>query len=192
MTLGYATGRLISLVLLYKKKVACFLLSDYKFWLRGRSQGVIFKNHPNVSIGINSTFGVEQSPYFLSSYSYIDCRLPEDTIKIGDNCHFNNNLTLIARGANIEIGDNCLFGSCVSILTSDFHDLSPDNRFSPKVILSGNVFIGSNVFLGNDVKVLKGITIGSNSVIAASSVVTSDIPNNVIAAGNPAKILRKI
>ena len=192
MRIGYFLTRAFSLAKIYLNKIYFYLLSDYKFWQKGRGQGLIFKNHPNVSIGDNTTFGVEQSPNFFSTYSYIDCRLEMDSISIGNNCHFNNNLCLIARGASIEINDNCLFGFNVSITTSDFHDLSPANRYSPKDIKCGDVIIGTNVFLGNDVKVLKGVTIGSNSVVAANSTVVNDIPANVIAGGSPAKTIRSI
>lgn len=185
-------SRLASLSLIFLRKLKYYLISDSKVWIKGRSQPVLFKNSLGLELGENVCFGVESSPYFFSGYGYIDCRLPSDIIKIGNNCHFNNNFSLITRGANISIGDNCLFGTNFTILNSDFHDLDPDNRFSPVNIKSGNVEIQENVFCGNDVKVYKGVVIGKNTIIAAGSVVIKSLPESVIAAGNPARVVKRL
>ncbi|WP_345871580.1 acyltransferase [Shewanella algae] len=185
-------SRLGSICFIFLRKLKYYLISDSKQWMRGRSQPVLFKNYLSLELGDNVCFGVESSPYFFTGYGYIDCRLPTDIIRIGNNCHFNNNIVLITRGANIIIGDNCLFGINVSIVNSDFHDLDPKNRFSPVSIKSGDVEIEENVFCGNDVKILKNVRIGKNTIVAAGSVVTKDLPSNVIAAGNPAMVIKKI
>jgi galactoside O-acetyltransferase len=185
-------SRLCSLFFIFLRKLKYYLMSDSKIWIKGRTQPVLFKNNLSLKLGENVCFGVESSPYFFSGYGYIDCRLPSDEIKIGNNCYFNNNFSLVTRGANISIGDNCLFGTNFSILNSDFHDLDPNNRFSPVNIKSGNVDIEDNVFCGNDVKVYKGVKIGKNTIVAAGAVVVKSLPENVIAAGNPAKVVKKL
>ncbi|PJE53315.1 acyltransferase [Marinomonas sp. BSi20584] len=185
-------SRLISLFFILLRKFKYYLISDTKVWIKGRSQPVLFKNYLSLELGENVCFGVESSPYFFSGYGYIDCRLPSDVIKIGNNCYFNNNFSLVTRGANISIGDNCLFGINFSILNSDFHDLSPGNRFSPLNIKSANVEIEENVFCGNDVKVFKGVRIGKNTIVAAGSVVIKSLPESVVAAGNPAKVVKRL
>lgn len=192
MKISRIFSRFFCLWLMYLRKYKYYLLSDEKYWIKGRSQPILFKNNLNLFVGINTSFGVESSPNFFSGYGYIDCRFATDVIKIGSNCFFNNGFSLITRGANITIGDNCLFGTNLSIVNSDFHDLNPRNRFSPLNVKSGDVIIDENVFCGNDVKIYKGVRIGKNSVIAAGSIVIKDIPDNVIAAGNPAKVVKRI
>lgn len=83
------------------------------------------------------------------------------------------------------IGANCEF------IDSDFHDLHPDRRFGGNAKM-GKVVIGKNVFIGSNVKVLKSVFIGDNSVIANGSIVTKSIPENVVAGGIPAKVLRHL
>lgn len=83
------------------------------------------------------------------------------------------------------MGVNCKY------IDSDFHEIDPEKRMggTPK---TGKITVGQNVFFGSNVKVMKGVYIGDNSVIANSSVVVGVIPPNVIAGGNPAKILRSV
>ena len=144
---------------------------------------VIFKGAVNI--------GVFQSPQYLSTYAYIDVRSKASLIVIEDGVWLNNNAFLCSDGAGIFIGRNTLAGINLEIVDSDFHNLESDKRtgFPYKV---KPVHVGENVFLGSNVKILKGVTIGNNSVIASGSIVTKDIPENVIAGGNPAKVIRNL
>jgi len=107
--------------------------------------------------------------------------------KIGKNvfinscCHFQDN-------GGIEIGDKTMIGQNVTIVTLN-HDINPETRINatPK-----SVKIGKNVWIGADCTILPGVTIGDNSVIGAGSVVTKDVADNVVVAGNPAKLIRGI
>lgn len=108
---------------------------------------------------------------------------------IGDNFYANFNLVLV-DDINIFIGNNVMFAPNVTISATG-HPVHPDLRkngeqFSFPVKIEDNVWIGSNVVI------LPGVTIGENSVIGAGSVVTKDIPKNVVAVGNPCKVLRPI
>lgn len=105
-------------------------------------------------------------------------------IKIGDNCGFSG--TVIGAFINITLGNNVRCGANTLITDSDWH-LEDPRVGNPKP-----VFIGDNVWLGVNSVVLKGVTIGKNSVIGANSVVVSNIPENVIAAGNPCKVIRSL
>lgn len=103
---------------------------------------------------------------------------------IGNNCGFSG--TVIGCFKEIRIGNNIKCGANTLITDSDWH--SEDSRSSePKPII-----IEDNVWLGVNVTVLKGVTIGENSIIGAGSIVTKTIPPNVIAAGNPCKIIKLI
>jgi acetyltransferase-like isoleucine patch superfamily enzyme len=80
----------------------------------------------------------------------------------------------------------------VIILDSDFHGLGAQDRNNSAAVRRSGVFIGDNVFIGANVVILKGVEIGQNAVVAAGSIVTKAIPANVIAAGNPAHVVRAL
>ena len=145
-----------------------------------------------IKFGTNVNLGVSPSPYLYSGYIYIDARKEDSYIEIGDNCWINNSATIISDGKKIIIGKNCLIGANFEITDSNFHDLDPNHRFGGKNILKADVIIEENVFIGNNVTILKGVTIGKNSVIGNSSVVTKSVPSNVIAVGNPARVVKQI
>ena len=109
-------------------------------------------------------------------------------VSIGSGTYANMNLTLIDDW-KITIGKNVLIGPNVTICTTG-HPVHPAHRLDG--MYSFPVTIGDNVWLGGNVFVLPGVTIGENSVIGAGSIVTKDIPANVIAVGNPCKVLREI
>jgi maltose O-acetyltransferase len=120
----------------------------------------------------------------------LQARTPNATVRVGKNCRFSNNISMIAT-ESIEIGDGCLIGDLVSIMDSDFHGIAPAQRHSGS-FKTAPVKLGNNVWLGSRVLVLKGVTIGETSVVAAGSIVTSSLPPNCIAAGVPARALRMI
>ncbi len=108
---------------------------------------------------------------------------------LGDNVYANFNLTLV-DDTHIYIGDHVMIGPNVTIATAG-HPIAPELR---RDIAQFNipVHIGNNVWIGANSVVLPGVTIGENSVIGAGSVVTKDIPANVVAVGNPCRVLREI
>lgn len=110
-------------------------------------------------------------------------------IHLGKNVYFNFNATLV-DDTHIYIGDYTMLGPNVVIATAG-HPILPELR---EKALQYNlpVHIGKNCWLGAGVIVLPGVTIGDNTVIGAGSVVTKDIPSNVVAVGNPCKVLREI
>ncbi|MBN2820712.1 MAG: hypothetical protein JXP36_17190 [Bacteroidales bacterium] len=111
---------------------------------------------------------------------------------IGDRCGISGAVILVAE--KITIGEKVLVGANCFISDYGFHELDPDKRWNNQTAsdVSAPVVIEDNVWLGMNVTVLKGVTIGKNSVIGANSLVTKDIPANVIAAGNPCKVIRNI
>lgn len=149
-------------------------------------------------------------------------RLPQSSIVVGDRCVFRSArwsnqiginrpcmITTLRRGAQLRIGSDggfsgavvaaateilignrVLVGANVTITDSDMHGWQPDAR--DEAGESEPVHIGDRVWLGLNVVVLKGVTIGKDSVIAAGSVVSTSIPEGVIAAGQPARVLREL
>lgn len=108
-------------------------------------------------------------------------------IIIGSNVFINFNCSFLDRGT-ITIGDNVLIGSNCNIFTTN-HPIEPKNR---KSTISKAITIKNDVWIGGNVTILPGITINANSIVGAGSVVTKDVPENVIVAGNPAKIIKNI
>lgn len=110
-------------------------------------------------------------------------------LHIGDRVFANFGLTALDC-APITIGADTQIGPHVQLLTPT-HPLDPAERRS-QVEAAGPITIGSNVWLGGGVIVLAGVTIGDNSVIGAGSVVVHDVPANVVAVGNPARVIREL
>ena len=110
-------------------------------------------------------------------------------IEVGNNFFANYNLTILDVG-KVIIGKNAQFAPNVSLYTAG-HPLHPDSRNSGYEYGIG-ITIGDNVWLGGNVVVNPGVHIGNNVVIGSGSVVTKDIPDNVIAVGNPCKVIREI
>lgn len=143
-----------------------------------------------ISFGNNIQNGVVDSPSYFSGYNYLCTKNETASISIGNNTAINNNFSVIAR-SKIVIGNDVIIGVNCRIEDNDGHNLDLDKRNNDG-IYSKPVYIGNNVFLGSGVTVLKGVTIGKNSIIGSSSVVTADIPDNVVAAGNPARVIRTL
>ncbi len=98
----------------------------------------------------------------------------------------------LCAAQSIQIGAECLIGADVLIIDTDFHALKPEGRrYNKKYEDVGvrPVVIQDNVFIGTRAIILKGVTIGENAVVGAGAVVSQDVPDNCIVAGNPAKII---
>lgn len=113
----------------------------------------------------------------------------------GKNVHFGNgvyanfNLTMV-DDCDIFVGNNVLFGPNVTV-SAGTHPIHPELR-SKQAQYNIPIHIGNNVWIGANSVILPGVNIGDNSVIGAGSVVTKDIPSNVVAVGNPCRVLREI
>jgi len=110
-------------------------------------------------------------------------------IEIGNNFFSNYNLVILDE-AKVTIGNHVFIALDCGIYTAG-HPINVKER-NEGLEYAKPVTIGDNVWIGGGVKILPGVTIGSNSVIGAGSVVTKNIPNGVIAAGNPCRIIRNI
>ena len=107
----------------------------------------------------------------------------------GDNLYINYDCTIL-DGNTVHLGNNVLLAPKVQIYTA-FHPIDPTTRLST-LELTAPVIVGDNVWLGGGVIVCPGVTIGSNVTIGAGSVVTKDIPDNVVAVGNPCKVIKSV
>ena len=110
-------------------------------------------------------------------------------VHFGSYIYANSNLTLVDDG-HIYIGDRVMFGPNVTIATAN-HPINSELR-EKGLQYNKDVHIGENTWIAANVVIVPGIHIGKNVVIGAGSVVTKDIPDNVVAVGNPCHILREI
>ena len=110
-------------------------------------------------------------------------------VHFGKNVYANFNLTLVDDG-HIYVGDYTMIGSNVTIATAG-HPILPELR-EKGYQYNMEVHIGKNCWLGSGVVVLPGVTIGDNVVVGAGSIVTKDLPSNVVAVGNPCRVLREM
>ena len=120
-----------------------------------------------------------EAPFYLD-YGY--------RTTIGDDFFSNFNLTIL-DGGGVEIGDRVFIGPNVGIYTAN-HPTDVRRR-EKGYEWALPVKIGNKVWIGGGVTILPGVTIGDNTVIAAGSIVTKDIPANVVAAGNPGKVIKE-
>lgn len=132
---------------------------------------------------VSKLFGKETrawiEPPFYCCYGY--------NISVGEGTYINFNCNFVDDG-KITIGSRVMFGPAVTIATVG-HPIQPDMR---EYMYTDPVTIGDNCWIGANVTICPGVTIGENSVIGAGSVVIHDIPANVVAVGNPCRIVREI
>lgn len=145
-----------------------------------------FYRYPNSIIKIGNNCCLRSS--FRSNFIGINrpCRISTMTenaeILIKNNCGFSG--TIIGSFKSISLGNNVRCGANTLITDGDWHYEDIRSNDPQKIVIE------DNVWLGEGVKVLKGVNIGANSFIGAGSIVTKNIPANVIAAGNPCKVIK--
>lgn len=110
-------------------------------------------------------------------------------ISVGDNFYANYDCIILDVN-RVNIGDNVWFAPRVSVYTAG-HPIDKDVR-SSGLEYGYEVNIGDDVWIGGNTVINPGVTIGSNVVIGSNSVITKDIPDNVVAAGNPCRVIRQI
>lgn len=108
-------------------------------------------------------------------------------ITLGERIFINSGCKFQDQGG-VVIGDDCLIGHNTVMATLN-HDLTPSRRAD---MHPARIVIGRNVWIGSNVTVLPGVTVGDNAVVAAASVVTKDVPENTLAVGSPARVVRSL
>lgn len=112
-------------------------------------------------------------------------------VTIGDNAYFNRGCYLVAHEA-LSVGRNSIFGQRVSIHDQDHNTVPVDVPPNDRGYTSSPVRIGENVWVGAGATILRGVTIGDGAVVAAGSVVTKDVPAGALAAGVPARVIKRL
>lgn len=151
---------------------------------------LLLKGKGRVQFGVNFQNGVVASSCYYSNYNYIFSMEQNSEVIIGDEVVFSNGVSIYAK-SKVTIEDKVMIGINCFIIDNDGHDLSAQERMLgiPK---TAEITIKKNVAIYYNSIILKGVTIGENSVIGSGSIVTRDIPANVFAAGNPARVIRNL
>jgi len=109
-------------------------------------------------------------------------------ISIGKNCMLGDNCYLVVKeNTKLIIKDNCGLSRNIKLLTSDGHPIFQDNK---RINNAQDIIINENVWIADNVTILKGVNIGSGSVVGINSTLTKSINSNVVAAGNPASVIK--
>ncbi|MER0325904.1 acyltransferase [Vibrio vulnificus] len=153
-------------------------------------QATVFNGKGSIEL-VGVSLGIYSSPEVISGSCYIEARHQGSEVRISNGTVINNNASIIAERSSISIGSNCLIGFNFQCIDSDFHPLSSKDR-KENTHVCQDVYIGDNVFVGNNVTILKGVKVGNNSVIGTGSIVTKDVKENSVYAGNPAKFIRSL
>ncbi|HFX3841628.1 TPA: chorismate mutase [Enterococcus faecium] len=162
------------------------LVSDRMF---ARSQSQIINQAESAELRsqlLKETFGRTEKKIYMEPVINFDYGY---NIFVGENFYANFNCTFLDV-STIEIGDNCMFAPNVQLYTAT-HPLHPVKRNSG-LEYAKPIKIGDNVWLGGGVIVTPGVMLGNNVVVGAGSVVTKSFPDNVVIAGNPARIIKTV
>ncbi len=157
-------------------KDLCLELDQTKLSEMEKRRELLKKILPNVEVD-----KVEILSPFIVDYGY--------NISIGEGSFLNHNIYLMDC-AEIHLGKKCFVGPNCGFYTA-IHPLEFERR-NAGLELARPIFVGDNVWFGGNVIVLPGVKIGDDAVIGAGSVVTKDIPNDVVAFGNPCKVMKEL
>lgn len=176
-------------VLILRKEIG--IKTKNKFYEFGLNSTMLkpylqLSGYKNIKIGYNTTILTNSR---LSVYGNSN----DINIQIGNDCYISFGFSALASSqAKIIIGDNVLFASNV-LVTNENHGINPelDIPYMSQPLSAKDVYIGNGCWIGEQVCILSGVSIGEKCIIGAGSVVTKSIPDYCIAAGNPAKVLKR-
>lgn len=154
----------------------------------GRS---VIANHRLVIRGPGTVIvGDRANLYAFGGKTRLITRTPDAEIRVGRNARLNG--PLVQADTLIEIGADCIVGQA-HLLDSDMHSLALDRRANRSArVRSAPVILEPNVWVARGAAILPGVRVGKGSVIGYGSVVTRDVPPGVLAAGNPARVIRRL
>jgi maltose O-acetyltransferase len=122
-------------------------------------------------------------------YNQFQTFAQDAVIRIGEGCRLNG--TTIQSKKSVTIGKNCLIGSAM-LIDTDFHSIDYRHRNDAEFVNSKPIVVGDDVWIAGQAAVLKGVTIGDKSVVGFRAVVTKDVPEKVVVAGNPAVVVKNV
>lgn len=136
------------------------------------------------------TFGDNVNAWCHAEKNVLITYTPTSRITIGEGTRLNG--AGIQAYTHVKVGSRCILGSTL-LFDSDFHNPDPRLRHDPQAPRpSAPITLCENVWLGGQSAVLKGVTVGENSIVAFRALVVEDVPPNVVVAGNPARVVKKL
>lgn len=162
------------------------------FNINGTNNRIVIKNNADIVYCNISVFGDNNLIIFDGNKGIVNLinRGNNNVVSIGKDTTIET-VYMVSMGCNnsIEIGKDCMFSGDVEIWNTDSHLITDENGnpLNP----SKPVCIGNRVWVGKHVKILKGVSIGADTILGMNAVITHDVPANSIAAGNPAKTVKK-
>lgn len=149
-------------------------LKDTIFLIRGNNNQIIIEG--NCTLGSKCSFWIEGNG---------------STIYVGEKTTFTQIVHLCAQEDNVSInvGKDCMFSNNIIVRTSDSHPIYNDN--DERINWAKNVVIGNHVWIAPNSKVMKGVNIGAGTIIGSDTIVTKTIPENVLAVGHPARVVKE-
>ncbi|MDG1302237.1 MAG: acyltransferase [Opitutae bacterium] len=187
----------------YAKRLFWFIVG---YWIvfRGKllaARGIRFigfpviRNSGTIEIGKFSSIRSSGSSTAMGVITpvVLNAMTPDAMIKIGDQVGISG--AVICAKRSIQIGDRVLLGSGVVICDTDFHSLDYNIRGTDQDLIDAAVApvrVGNDCFIGGRAMILKGVTVGDRSIVGAGSVVVKDVPSDVVVAGNPARIVKRL
>jgi len=181
-----------TLKMLLVRLVSTGMLAYYKLLLGSRlelGKGVITNHKLKISGPGRVVISDEANLWAFCEPNNLQTFSSDAEIRIGKKTRLNG-ATIQSRQL-ISIGDDCLLGS-TQLLDNDFHHIDPSRRRDKSEIPTRPIYIADNVWLAGQSAVLKGVTIGRGSVVGFRSVVTKDVPEGVVVAGNPAIVVKNL
>lgn len=159
-----------------------------------RGKIYIFRHKDTSSVTFGNNVHINSAPWAnpigAGNRVYIQM-VDSGKLEIGDNCGFSN--TAFTCANHIKIGSDVFIGSGCRIYDTDFHPIDYNERIKlAPTAKTAPIIIDDGVFIGADSTILKGVHIGKHCIVGAGSVVTKNIPDNEVWAGNPAKFIKKI
>lgn len=150
--------------------------------------GKVRGEHVEIDLGSDSSVSIGDAAYLSDAKIFLGhtCTfLMDSSVSVSKGCKF-----LMHEPSRCHIGYASLFAAHVVVATTDMHPIF-DRASGERINPAENVVIGRDVWIGDSAYIMKGVTIGHGSVVGARSVVTASTPENVIVAGNPARVIRE-
>jgi acetyltransferase-like isoleucine patch superfamily enzyme len=152
-----------------------------------RGKNLVIKHNAEIHLTEGAVLVVGDD-VVIQNYAYFQLTKPSPKVNIGNRCVIGRG-TMITAKNSIALGDDVIIGAFVQIIDHN-HGMEAGTVIREQRAIIGSVQIGNDVWIGAGAKILSNVKVGNGAIIAANAVVTSDVPENAIVGGVPAKVIR--